>query len=316
MESSDTDQVQLKGVLHVWQKWNNCGPSAVLMALSAFGIVRDQLGVAADLKPDREDTNVTPDELAAYARRQGVETHVGYAGNRDIARALLRVGVPVIVEQWIDVRGRGEMGHYRVLIGYDDRESAFIVQDSYYGANRHYAYDEFEQMWRPFGGVYIVLYVPQQAAGVQAAIGGDWDEGTMWRRSLAEHEAWVTTDPGSAWAWLTLGEVRSRLGDHAGAVVAIDRAIAIGLPWRTFWYQFGYYRSLIALGLYDRAIAQADATIATMKGENLEESHYWRGVALYHLGRLDDARASFERALAFNPRYAPAEQALAGQLPD
>jgi tetratricopeptide (TPR) repeat protein len=303
----------LPGVTHVWQKWNNCGPSTVLMALSAFGIQLDQLAVAAQLKPDREDTNVTPEELAGFARALGLSAVVRHDGNREIARALVRAGVPVVAEQWIDVEGRGEMGHYRVVVGYDDAAGEVIVNDSYYGANRRHAYDDFERMWRPFLGAYVVAYRPAQEALVRAAIGADWDDAPMWGRALADQEAWARAAPDDPWAHFALGEAREHVGDHAGSVAAFDRAIAIGLPFRAFWYQFGYYRALYGLGAYDRLIAHADVTIQSMHGENLEESHYWRGLALRQLGREDEARAEFETALRFNPLYTPATEALAGR---
>lgn len=303
---------QLAPAPHVWQKWNNCGPSALVMALAPLGRSLDQLAVAAALKPDREDTNVTPEELAAFARAQGFEALVRLGGDRDLARALVQAGAPVIAEHWIDVEGRGEMGHYRVVVGYDNAEGVLIVNDSYYGAGRRIPFADFEAMGQPFLGAYVVVYTPETAPLVQAILGPDMDEQANARRMLAAEEARAAAEPANAWAWYALGEVRARLGDHPGAVAAFDRAIAIGLPFRAFWYQFGYYRALIETGAHERALQHADATIETMKGENLEESHYWRGVALERLGRPDEARASFARALDFNPLFAAAQAALEG----
>ena len=305
----------LPDAIHVWQKWNNCGPATVLMAISAFGPRLDQMAVAASLKPDREDTNVTPDELAAFARSQGLAALVRVHGDRDVVRALLRVGVPVIAEQWIDVAGRGEMGHYRVVIGFDDDRAEVVVHDSYYGAARRHGYDDFERMWRPFAGAYVVLYLPEQEAAVRAAIGADWADAAMWARARADLEAAAAGAPEDPWAWVALGEVRSRQGDHAAALEAFEQARRIGLPFRAFWYQFGYYRSAAATGAWDRILALADATLEGMKGENLEESRYWRGVALRHLGREDEARADFETALRFNPLFASARDALVAGPP-
>lgn len=305
-------EFRLPALSHTWQKWNNCGPSSMVMALSAFGTQIDQLVAAAALKPDREDTNVSPSELAAYARGLGFSARVAVGGNRDRVRALLRAGVPVLAEQWIDVDGRGEMGHYRVISGYDDAAGVVIHQDSYYGANQRLSYDALEREWRPFLGAYVIVWLPEQRDRVAAAMGSDWDEAAMWRRALAEAEAWAAASPGEAWAQFALGEARSQQQDHAGAVAAFDRAVAIGLPFRAFWYQFGYYSSLFETGAFDRIIALADQTLAPMKGENLEESQYWKGRALRGLGREEEARASFERALEFNPLYGPAREALAG----
>jgi tetratricopeptide (TPR) repeat protein len=307
--------VVLPGIAHTWQKWNNCGPSTVLMALSAFGLTLDQLDVAAQIKPDREDTNVSPDELAAFARVQGLEAIVRLNGDRHVARALLRSGVPVLAEQWIDVEGRGQMGHYRLITGFDDSAGEFVVHDSYYGPSRRHAFDDLERMWRPFLGTYVVVYRAAQEPAVRAAIGADWDDDAMRSRALERAQAWSVSDANEAWAWFALGEARAGLGDFGGSVAAFDRAIAIGLPFRAFWYQFGYYRALVETGAYERAVAHADMTLETMGGENLEESHYWRGVALARMGRMEEARASLERALEFNPLFEPARAALAEMVP-
>jgi hypothetical protein len=304
--------VVLRGVHHEPQRWNNCGPVTVLMALSAFGIRLKQADVQAQLKPDREDTNVTPEELARFARSQGLGAKVGYGGSRDLVRVLVRAGLPVIAEQWISVHGRGEMGHYRVVIGYDDAAQQFIAHDSYYGANRRYGYADFESMWRPFLGAYVIPYRPEQEGLVHAALGADWDEAAQWRRILAEREAAVAGGAADAWSFFTLGAARSRNGDHPGAVAAYDRAVAMGLPFRTFWYQFEYFKSLYETGQPDRIIALADKNLASMKGENLEESRYWRGLALRRLGREAEAQADLQKALQFNPLFGPAREALGG----
>ncbi|MEO8083629.1 MAG: C39 family peptidase [Ardenticatenales bacterium] len=306
--------VQLPGIVHTWQKWNNCGPSSAVMALSAFGVRVDQLAAAAELKPDREDTNVAPDELAAFIRRQGLQAIMRYGADRDRLRALLRAGVPVIVEHWVSVEGRGEMGHYRVLTGYDDASAEFIAFDSYYGANRRYGYDAVEQMGRPFLGVYVPVYAPAQAAAVSAALGADGADDTMWSRVGAVVDGYNAAHADDPWAWFAQGEVRARRHDAAGAVTAFERARAIGLPFRAFWYQFGYGQALFESGKFDALIAIADETLASMHGENLEEWDVWRGRALHALGRNDEARAAYGRAIEFHAGYAPAVAAMA-ELP-
>lgn len=300
----------LPGFKHVPQRWNNCGPASAVIALSGFGVLRDQLAAQAQLKPDREDNNVSPAELAHYIRGQGLEARVLVNGNRDIAKRLIDAGLPVLAEQWIDVQSHGQMGHYRVVIGYDEARGEFIAHDTYYGPKLRLAYDRFDAMWRPFLGTYVVVYRPEQEQAARDAVGADWEEGAMWSRALVEREAALAAGGGDAWAWFALGTARNHAGNHAGAVEAFDRAVAIGLPPRTFWYQFEYLESMDALGQNEKVIALADRMLAMMKGENMEESRYWRARALERLGRSEEARADLERALEFNPLFAPARQAL------
>lgn len=296
-------------IAHVYQKWNNCAPSAAVMLLSAFGIQRDQLLAAASLKPDGKDTNVSPEELAAYLRQDGLAGRVIVGADVDLVRRLLAAGLPVIAEQWIAVEGRGEMGHYRVISGYED--GTFLHQDSYYGPNRRLAEAAFDAEWRPFGRAMVLAYPPDQEGEVSAILGPLADRAGMFRAALARAEAEAATI-GDAWSHLALAEARARMGDWPGAAAAGDEAMRQGLPFRALWYQFGYYQALHALGRFDDLLARADATLAPMKGEQLEESQYWRGMALRGLGREEEARAAFEAALRYHPGWGPATEALAG----
>jgi hypothetical protein len=66
-------RVALTGITHQWQTWNNCGPSTITMNLSYYGRPETQVESAQFLKPNQEDKNVSPEELAAYARSLGFE---------------------------------------------------------------------------------------------------------------------------------------------------------------------------------------------------------------------------------------------------
>jgi len=301
---------RLPNVVHTWQKWNNCGPSAAMMALSAFGIQADQLAIAAQLKPDREDTNVSPDEIAWYLRRAGLGALVRPNGDSALAKALIAAGVPVIAEQWIDVDGRGQMGHYRVLVGYDDATAEVIAMDSYYGPSLRLPYAVLDAEWRPFSGKYIAVFADHQAEAVRRILGPDHDEAVAWQVALLRAEARTRAAPSDPWSWFALGEARSELGDSAGAVEAHRRAQSIGLPFRAYWYQFGFAGALYEAGLHRELVEHADATLETMGRENLEEWHTWRALALAAIGMPDEARAGLRRALEFNPNHQPARSAL------
>ena len=100
---------------------------------------------------------------------------------------------------------------------------------------------------------------------------------------------------------------RVRAGDEAAAQ-AFDAARVLKLPWRMLWYQFGPYEAYDHAGRYDEVIALADATLKPTG--DLEESYYYKGLALQKLGQLADARAAFELALQYNAHYDAARQAL------
>ncbi|MGE5138559.1 MAG: C39 family peptidase, partial [Rudaea sp.] len=68
--------VQLTGVKHDYQRWNNCGPTTLEMALSYFGHLHPQADLAAFLKPDPDDKNVNPTEMAAYVTQDGLNATI------------------------------------------------------------------------------------------------------------------------------------------------------------------------------------------------------------------------------------------------
>jgi hypothetical protein len=130
-------------VPHEYQTWNNCGPATVSMALGFWGVEGDQADAAAVLKPDPDDKNVSPYELATYVTKRGLQASIRVSGTREQLRALLAKGIPVIVETWFIPEPGDEMGHYRVLTGYDDESGAFFASDSYNGPDVMLPYDEF-----------------------------------------------------------------------------------------------------------------------------------------------------------------------------
>ncbi|WP_201782264.1 tetratricopeptide repeat protein [Ardenticatena maritima] len=300
--------VMLSGVRHEYQRWNNCGPVTIGMALSFFGRPDTQDQTAPFLKPNPDDKNVSPEELAAYAERVGFVAHVGVAGDLPLLKRLLAAQFPVIIETWFLPEPDDGMGHYRLLIGYDDAEGVFIANDSYNGPNLRLPYAETDALWRVFNRTYVVVAPPERADALRAVLGPLSDSANMWAHSLAQAEAAVTAAPDDAFAWFNLGTSRLRTGDIAGAVEAYDRARVLGLPWRMLWYQFGPFEAYYAAGRYEDVLALADANLKT--SNDLEESWYWRGMARTALGDIDGARADFERALRLRPTYHEAEQAL------
>ncbi len=59
--------VELTGFTNVWQTWNNCGPATMSMNLSYYGSTAGQAEIAAIIKPNPDDKNVSPEELVMYA---------------------------------------------------------------------------------------------------------------------------------------------------------------------------------------------------------------------------------------------------------
>ncbi len=315
---------RLEGIYHQFQTWNNCGPATLAMTLSYFGDHRTQSQTAAILKPDPEDRNVNPWEMAAYVNEETeLQALFRVNGTRHTVQRLLANGIPVIVEIGIDPPGEyrwlGWYGHYLLLVAYDEAQEQFWVYDSWFGTSeepltnahpdgRILSYVDFDTYWLHFNHNYIALYQPEQAALVADIIGAEMDDELMWQNALARVQAETAVDPENAFNWFNLGTIYNALGQYENAATAFDQARAIGLPWRMLWYQFGPYEAYYENGRYQDIILLADTTLKDRP--YFEESYYYKGLALAALGDTAAARQNLEKAASFNPNFSPAAKAL------
>lgn len=287
------------------------------MDLSYFGLLLDQKEVAAVLKPNRDDKNVNPEEMAEFARLRGFHALVRVNGDFDPLRLLLSNGVPVLVETWLEQEAGNGMGHYRLLTGYDDASQQWTAFDSYVSVGVaadqpyrgiHLSYEEMGRLWAVFNRTYVLIYSDEMAPLVLSILGEEVDDSIMWQRALRQAQAEVKQRPDDPFAWFNLGTDLTALGQFEQAGLSYDRARVIGLPWRMLWYQFGPFRAYYESGRYEELIALADATIAT--AGDIEEVYYWKGLGLAAQGDTAGARQVWKRALELNSNYTEAASAL------
>ncbi len=312
-------QVELTGLTHAWQTWNNCGPATLSMALSYYGSKLSQADVAAVMRPNRDDKNVNPGEMADFARSQGFLALVRINGDADRLRALLGNGIPVLIETWLEPEPDDGMGHYRLLTGYNDAQREWTVYDAYVSTgvkgNGPYEgirmpYDDLDYLWSVFNRPYIIIYTPNQAGIVQSILGAEANDEAMWQRALQRHQAEAERAPKDAFVRFDLGSDLVALGRFAEAASAYDQARQAGLPWRMLWYQFGPFEAYYQTGRYQEIIRLADATLKSAGGD-IEELFYWKGMALEAAGDPAGARSAWQQALKLNPGYPEPSAALA-----
>jgi tetratricopeptide (TPR) repeat protein len=301
--------VQLTGVAHEAQRFNNCGPTTLRMYLSYFGFTNDtQVEIANTLKPYKDDRNVGPDELTGYAEQKGFRAITRVNGTLERLKLLLSNNLPVIVETGYDPprAKQGWMGHYRLLTGYDDR--GIIAQDSYNGPDQFVSWEELDRFWRHFNRTYILVYPEADDAQVRAILGSDLDDVTMYQNAAQRAQQEWNANPQDPFAAFNLGSSLVGLGEYNSAAIAFDQARLLQLPWRMMWYQFGPYEAYYNVGRYEEIVALADATLKPTG--DLEESYYYKALALERLGRLDQAREALLTALRYNAHYVAAQDAL------
>ncbi|MBX7213768.1 MAG: C39 family peptidase [Thermoflexales bacterium] len=297
---------QLRGFRYERQSFNNCGPATTVTLLSFYGRAETQVQAAAFMRPGKDDKNVSPSEITAFAGSLGLGGRVVVGGDLTLLRALISNGIPVIVESWFIPEPNDQMGHYLLLTGYDGEQLFF--SDSYHGPDTRQRADEFDALWKVFNRLMIVVWKPEQAGLVTRLLGPRANDAQMLDLALARARAEIEANPQDPFAWFNAGSTLAGQGQFARAARAYDTARGLRLPWRMLWYQFGPYEAYFGAGEFDTVIRLATQTLSTTNG--LEESLYWRGRAQQAQGRAAEAKADFEAALKENPNFAPARAAL------
>ncbi len=309
--------LQLDSLTWEQQRWNNCGPTTLTMGLSYFGYTNNQTRAAQFLKPDPEDTNVSPGQMVDFvnqdvSRELGVKALYRVGGTPELLKRLVLFDFPVIVERGIVLEEEGWMGHYSLIVGYDKPAEEYLLFDSWYGYSRgegrRFAMDFIEEGWRQFNHTFIVIYEARREAELMNLLGEYADYLTAAEiardRALAE----VRANPDDAWAWFNLGTAYSMLGNYREAASAYDYWRTLdGNPFRMLWYQFGPYEAYYNLGRYDDVLALALASERTTP--YVEEVYYYRGLVYAAQGNANSAVFQFDRALEFNSNFQPAREA-------
>jgi len=297
---------RLEGIRHQQQSWNNCGPATLSMMLSYFGQNDTQQMIAKQIKPFKDDKNTSPEELVSYATSVGYRARMIQGGDVNLIKSLVANNFPVIVETWFVPEPDDEMGHYQLLVGYDDDVLRFF--DSYHGPNVKHTVEEFDPLWKVFNRLAIVMWPEAQDAQMQALLGARWDEQAMLQGALATARAETAANPQDKFAQFNIGTNLLKLGDVAGAVEAYQNARVMKLPWRMLWYQFGVYEANFAQGNYENLVKITSETLKVKAG--LEESYFWRARAQAALGKASAARQDLQQALQYRENYAEAQAVL------
>ncbi len=315
------ERVVLPDMGIVKQSFNNCGPANLTQVLNWYGNPVTQDEVASYLKPNPEDRNVSPWQIADYVNEQtpGYQAIARSGGSLDMIKRFLAAGYPVVIEKGYELPESGWWGHYLTVYGYDDVRQELYSQDSYLGpfdgSGRTDSYDELVSYWQEFNYTFYVVFKPEQEAEVAAILGEEmFDDLKMWQyvASLAESE--TKANPDDAIAWFNLGTALTRIasltGDqqyYQGGAQAYDRAREIGLPPRILWYEFMPYLAYWKAGRGQDVLDLAQATLDTQGGRNVEETYWYQGHVLLELGRITEARQAYQSALAVNENFYPAQ---------
>lgn len=311
---------RIEGMTQIWQGLNRCSAAALTTHLSHYEAdfnVELYNDMVRRLNPYLGDVSVRIEEMAAVAEERGFKAVVRRGGTIDLLRQLVASGFPVLIENvYYDGPGGFQdwMSHNRVLIGYDDSSQTFYFLDPLLGPgdNREgyqFSYEDIDERWRPFNRDYMVIYHPEEEAGVQQILAEQWDMETSWQTTLQAAQAEIDANEADSFTYYNLGSAQVELGLYEEAAVSYDRAREIGMPFRMYWYEFGPFEAYLQVGRYDDALNLARTVIGDAEG--VEEAYYYAGRAYEGLGDNQRAISNYEAALFRNRFFAAPARRIA-----
>jgi tetratricopeptide (TPR) repeat protein len=297
---------------HVFQTFNNCGPASLSMALSHFGIRVSQEELRDSLRPyhnpqgDNDDKSVTLDELAQKAREYGFSAYHLPGGNPDMVKQFIAHDMPVITETLLKIDD--DIGHYRVIKGYDDTTREYIQDDSLQGKNLRYSYDDFAQLWKVYSYGFVVL-IPQGKESIALQILGDHaNYKVAWTKAVQQSEQELARNPNDVTARFNLSIGLYNIGQYQRSVEEFEK-VEHQLPFRTLWYQIEPILAYNELG-NDQRVFQLTDQILNNHNRAFSELYIIRGNIYKRQGNLTAARAEYEKAVLYNRNLKAAQDAL------
>src|SRR3989344_405716 len=306
------EQKTLKNDFHISQTFNNCGPASLSMALSYFGIKASQKVIGDDLRPyqnpqgDNDDKSVTLNEMVEKAKEYGLIPFHRPNGNINLIKYFIAYDIPIIAFTW--TKPDEDIGHYRVVKGYDDNSNELIQDDSLQGKNLKFKYDDFNVLWHKFNYEYLVLVPKDKVAIAEAILGENKDESKAWKNAIDILTKFLEKNPGDVPARFSLSISYFYIGDYKKSIEQFEM-VQSKLSKRALWYQIEPIQAYFELGDYNKVFEISD-NILNKGNRAFSELYMLRGKIYLIKGELKNAKAEFEKAVFYNKNMEEAQEAL------
>lgn len=297
-----SSKVLSNGGYHIFQSFNNCGPAAMSMALRFYGINVTQTELGLALRPyqvpggDNDDKSVTLEELAEKSKEYGFIPYHRPMGNPQIVKQFIANDMPVITRTWL--KADEDIGHYRVIKGYDETAGTFLQDDSLQNKNLTYTYVDFNEIWKKFNYEYLVLVPKDKQELANAILGENADPEKAWQNAVDNSLSEVQTNPNDIYARFNLSVAYYNTGEFQKSVEEFEK-VESQLSLRTLWYQIEPIKAYFELQDYDRVISITEQ-ILNNHNRAFSELYILRGKVYQKQGNTQAARAEFQKALFYN----------------
>ena len=297
---------------HIFQTFNNCGPAALSMALSYYGINISQQELGNEVRlwqnpqGDNDDKSVTLEELGNKAKFFGLIPYHRPNGNIGLLKKFITYDLPVVARTLTNLDE--DIGHYRVIKGYNDETEQLIQDDSLQNKNLWFTYEDFFLLWKRFNYEYLVLVPKDKKAIAEMILGENQDGKFAWKKAANQAKKQLETNPDDIYARFNLSVALFNTGNYQGSTVEFEK-VENQLPFRTLWYQIEPIQAYYELGNYQRVF---EITDRILNNWNLafSELYYLRGQIYQKQGEIESARQEYEKAVFYNRNFKPAQDAL------
>lgn len=298
---------------HVFQTFNNCGPASLSMALSYYDIYVSQTEIGNKLRPyqvtsgDNDDKSVTFPELAQEAQNYGLVAFYRPNGTVEILKQLIAQDLPILTRTWTKVDE--DIGHYRLVRGYDDTREILVQDDSLQNKNLEYSYQEFLQLWQGFNYEYIVLVPAEKKAIVESILGAENDPQVAYQDALVRAQTEMKQEPDNPYPIFNQVTSLYYLGRYQEAI-SLFETIQSKLPSRMLWYNTEPIAAYLAVGNYQKVFTLTD-TILNNQNRAFSELYVMRAQSYLALNQPEQAREELNKAIFYNQNWkAPQEMLL------
>lgn len=298
---------------HVFQTFNNCGPAALSMTLNFYGIRVSQKVLGDELRPfqnpqgNNDDKSTSLPELGAKAEEYNFVSFHRPNGNIELVKRAVSAGFPVITRTWL--KPDDDVGHFRVIKGFNEATKTFLQDDSLQGKNLTYTYSEFDKIWEKFNYEFLLLIPEDKAHLAESILQENYNEDVAWSAALSRSEAMLKTDPSNIYERFNYSVALFHKKQYQKSVEEFEK-IESKLPFRTLWYQTEPIEAYYELGNYDRVL-QMTQKILDNQNRAYSELYIIRGNIYKKQGKTQLAREEYEKAVLYNKNMDAAKDALA-----
>ncbi|MFW5703935.1 MAG: C39 family peptidase [Patescibacteria group bacterium] len=296
------ERSQIKLPIYQAQTFNNCGPASLAMMMHWAGTPVTQEELGQQMRPyqtpygDNDDKSVSSEEIVYWAEQYGLYAIHRPGGDLDLIRTFLANGIPVMVTSWL--HPQEDIGHFRILTGFDDTSKTLYQDDSYDGPNLSIDYSTLLEMWKPFQYEYHIVVDPSKKALVEAILGNRTDLSYTWQQTLNQAHQQLSVDNTDTYARFNLAVAYYHLGNYQETVKEYEQ-IAAQLPRRMLWYQIEPIQAYLEIGRY-QTVRSMTAQILNNENRAYSELYLLRGASYEAEGDNQQARYEFEQAVKYN----------------